>query len=147
MIKKESNNRYKYSKGEMEINRAFKMQEMELSDLNDKTTDLAQSANELQSNISKTEEDLTDLNLKVQRLKESALAIAKAKNIVIPEHLKKDTSVSSSDIHIDNSPLFSDEKISKSDIPSWEEIMAKTNKMVPDEIILEELLSAEEFDY
>lgn len=147
MIKKESNNRYKYSKGEMEINRAFKMQEMELSDLNDKTTDLAQSANELQSNISKTEEDLTDLNLKVQRLKESALAIAKAKNIVIPEHLKKDTSVSSSDIHIDNSPLFSDEKISKSDIPSWEEIMAKTNKMVPDEIILEELLSAEEFQY
>ena len=38
MIKKTSNSKYDYSKGEKEINRAFKMQEIELSDLEDKTT-------------------------------------------------------------------------------------------------------------
>ena len=31
MIKKTSNSKYDYSKGEKEINRAFKMQEIELS--------------------------------------------------------------------------------------------------------------------
>ena len=40
------------------------MQEIELSDLEDKTTNLSQSVNELQSDISKTEEDLIDLNFK-----------------------------------------------------------------------------------
>ena len=147
MIKKTSNSKYDYSKGEKEINRAFKMQEIELSDLEDKTTNLSQSVNELQSDISKTEEDLIDLNLKIQRLKESALAIAKARKIVVPEHLKKDTNTSSLNFFTNINSLSSDEKISKSDIPSWKEIMAKTNKMVPDEIILEELLSAEEFQY
>lgn len=147
MIKKTSNSKYDYSKGEKEINRAFKMQEIELSDLEDKTTNLSQSVNELQSDISKTEEDLIDLNLKIQRLKESALAIAKTRKIVVPEHLKKDTNTSSLNFFTNINSLSSDEKISKSDIPSWKEIMAKTNKMVPDEIILEELLSAEEFQY
>lgn len=147
MVNKTSKSRYKYSKGEMEINRAFKMQEMELSNLKDKITDLSQSVNELQSDILKTEENLTDLNLRIQRLKESALEIAKANNSVIPEHLKKATSVSLADFPVNDSPLLSDEKISKSSIPSWEEIMAKTNKMVPSEVILEDLLSVKEFQY
>lgn len=147
MTKTTSNSRYEYTKGEKEINRAFKMQEMELSDLEDKTTTLSQSVNELQSDISNTEDNLIDLGLKIQRLKESALTIAKAKNIVVPEHLKKDTSISLSNFPIDKSPLLSDEKISSSNIPSWEEIMAKTDKMVPDEVNLEDLLSAKEFQY
>lgn len=147
MMTKKSNSRYKYSKGEMEINRAFKMQKIELSDLNDKTTGLAQSANKLKSDISKSEDDLTDLNSKVQLQKKLILDYAKANNIIVPEHLKNDTGVSSSDIHIDHTLLLSDEKISKLDIPSWEQIMAKTDKMVPDEVILEDLLSAEEFQY
>lgn len=144
---KTSKSRYKFSKGEMEINRAFKMQEMDLSDLKDKTSFLSQSIDELQSDTSKTEEDITDLNSKIQHLTESALEIAKAKNIVIPEYLKKDTSILLTDFPVNNSPLLSDKKISKSSIPPWEEIMAKTDKMAPNEVVLEDLLSAKEFQY
>lgn len=118
MVNNTSKSRYKYSKSEMEINRAFKMQEMELSNLKDKTTVLLQSSvNELQSDILKTTEDITDLDLKIQSLKESALDIAKASNISIPKHLKNDTNVSSSDYHINDSPSLSDKKVSTPSIP------------------------------
>ena len=63
-----SKSQYKYTKGEMEINRAFKMQEMELSDLDDATTRLSQSVSDLRSDISQTTDSLTDLTQKIQQL-------------------------------------------------------------------------------
>ena len=139
--------KYKYTKGEMEINRAFKMQDMELKDLDERTRSLSQSNDKLHSDILNREKDLTDLDQKVQQLKKKALEIAEANNIIIPDSLKKDISTSIEEIPVDDSPLMADEKIAKTDIPSWEEVMAKTDQMVPEEVVLEDLLSQQEFQY
>lgn len=140
--------RYKYTKGEMEVNRAFKMQEMELAELERNTQNLSKSISNTTSGISQTAEELTELNQKIQQLRKLAFAIAEAKGVTIPEHLKNiNAAVFPEEKAIDRSSLLSEEKISKDEIPSWTEIMAKVDNVVPDEVNLEDLLSNEEFQY
>lgn len=148
VMENNTKSRYKYTKGEMEVNRAFKMQEMELAELGQSTQNLSKSISNTTSDISQTAEELTELNQKIQQLRESAFAIAEAKGVTIPEHLKNiNAAVFPEEKAIDRSSLLSEEKISKDEIPSWTEIMAKVDNVVPDEVNLEDLLSNEEFQY
>ena len=148
VMENNTKSRYKYTKGEMEVNRAFKMQEMELAELEQSTQNLSKSISNTTSDISQTAEELTELNQKIQQLRESAFAIAEAKGVTIPEHLKNiNAAVFPEEKAIDRSSLLSEEKISKDEIPSWTEIMAKVDNVVPDEVNLEDLLSNEEFQY
>ena len=149
MEKNKPKSRYKYSKGEKEINRAFKMQEIELLDLDGKTQGVSKSISDLHSEVSGTEKEVSELNERIQQLSESALAIADAKRgVAIPEHLRTiNTAVPSEEKVADHYPLLSEEKISKDEIPSWIDIMTKVDNVVPDEVDLEELLSDEEFQY
>ena len=50
--------RYKYTKGEMEVNRAFKMQEMELAELEQSTQNLSKSISNTTSDIHKQQKSL-----------------------------------------------------------------------------------------
>lgn len=148
VMENNTKSQYKYTKGEMEVNRAFKMQEMELAELGQSTQNLSKSISNTTSDISQTAEELTELNQKIQQLRESAFAIAEAKGVTIPEHLKNiNAAVFPEEKAIDRSSLLSEEKISKDEIPSWTEIMAKVDNVVPDEVNLEDLLSNEEFQY
>lgn len=147
MEKNKPKSRYKYSKGEKEINRAFKMQEIELLDLDGKAQSVSKSISDLHSEVSEIEKEVTELNERIRQLSESALAMVEKSGVAIPEYLR-DTKVTFVEGKaIEQAPLLSNEKVSKKDIPTWEEIMEKTDNIVPDEVILEDLLSVDEFQY
>ena len=73
--------------------------------------------------------------------------MASEQRIEIPSHLRENINLRVEKPKIDDSPYLADEKISVNDIPSWDEVMAKTDSMVPEDVVLEDLLSADEFQY
>ena len=73
--------------------------------------------------------------------------LASEQGIEIPSHLRKNINIRVDKPKIDDSPYLADEKISVNDIPSWDEVMTKTDNLVPEDVVLEDLLSAEEFQY
>lgn len=140
-------NRYTYSDGQKELNRAFKMQEMELQDLENRSSKLSSSIADNDDAIAQTRSDVDDLIKRVELLRAQALRMASEQGVDVPNHLKKPVNLRVEKSKVDDSSYLADEKISTSDIPSWAEVMKKTDEMVPEDVVLEELLSAEEFQY
>lgn len=58
VMENNTKSRYKYTKGEMEVNRAFKMQEMELAELEQSTQNLSKSISNTTSDIHKQQKSL-----------------------------------------------------------------------------------------
>lgn len=81
--------RYNYSKGEREINRAFKMQENELSELAEGSERLKKQVNENQKVIDQNLSDIQDLHSQIDELRRKALEIADAKGIKVSEKIRK----------------------------------------------------------
>ena len=139
--------RYSYSEGQKEINRAFKMQDMELRNLDKDSQTLSSSIAKNQDAIDKTHDDVEDLIKQTEKLMAEALQIASEQGVDIPEHLKTPVEMRVEKSSVAEGSYLADEKISVNNIPSWEKIMEKTNEMVPEGVVLEELLSAAEFQY
>lgn len=146
-MEEKKKSKYSHTEEQKQLNRAFKMQEMELSELDIKSQELSSSVKKNEESIQQTQSDVDDLIKKVEQLKAQALMLASEQGIEVPSHLRKDIDIRVEKPQIDNSPYLADEKISVKDIPSWDEVMAKTDNLVPEEVVLEELLSAEEFQY
>ena len=146
-MKDKKDSRFSYTDSQKELNRALKMQEMDLKDLEERSTDLSNSVSSNGEQIAQTRSDVDELMKKAEFLKAKALKIAEKKGITIPENLKAPIQAEAPTPFVDNSPYLVDEKKSINDIPSWEDIMKKTDEQVPEEIVLEDLLSAEEFQY
>lgn len=140
--------RYSYSKGEREVNRAFKMQEKELSELAKDSERLKKQVDDNQKLIVQSQSDIQDLHTKIEELRRKALEIADVKGIKVSEKLRKPSKMAIiKPIVDDTTPYLADEKIPKNAIPSWSEVMRKTDGMLPENIVLEDLLSQEEFNY
>ena len=147
-MSEEKNSRYKYSKGEKEINRAFKMQAKGLAELADDSERLKEQIEENQKSIDQSQADIQDLYRQVEELRRKALSIADAKGFKVSEKLRKPSKMAIIKPNVDDmTPYLADEKIPKSAIPSWDEVMRKTDKLVPEDVVLEDLLSAAEFQY
>lgn len=140
--------RFSYSKSEMEINRAFKMQEKELTELAENSEQLKQQVEGNQKSIDQNFSDIQDLHSQIEQLKRKALSIADARGINVPKNLRKSTKLSTIKPIADKTiPYLADEKIPKSAIPSWDEVIRKTNDIIPEDVVLEDLLSQSEFNY
>lgn len=146
-MEEKKNSKYSYTEGQKQLNRAFMMQEMELSELDIKSQELSSSVKKNEESIQQTQSDVDDLINKVEQLKAQALLLASEQGIEVPSHLRKNINIRVEKPPIDDSPYLADEKISVNDIPSWDEVMTKTDKLVPEDVVLEDLLSAEEFQY
>lgn len=139
--------KYDYSEGQKELNRAFKMQDIELKKLEECSQQLSSSITENEKQIAKMGLDVEELKSREEQLRSQALTMAKDLGINLPDHLTRPVDLKVEKADIDNSPYLTDEKISFNDIPSWDEIMEKTDEIVPEEVVLEDLLSAKEFQY
>lgn len=142
--------RFTYSKGQQEINRALKMQELQLAQLENDSTKLSGGINDLEKKQKDTDVDIDNLKDELEKLRLAALKIATQRGIDIPIN-----KLHASSSHIDTpektksmeEPYLADQKISKSKIPSWNEIMQDVSKQVPEDVVLEELLSEKEFQF
>ena len=112
--------RYQYSDSEKETLKVLKMQETQLENLE-------KGIHEETSNAQKDADDLAELRLRAETL-------MRKRGLAPPE--KEEAPIVDTTI-----------KISKDDIPSWEEIAAKANATVPQEVEFEDLLSKEEFQF
>ena len=120
---------------------------MELQDLENRSSKLSSSIADNDDAIAQTRSDVDDLIKRVELLRAQALQMASEQGVDVPNQLKKPVNLRVEKPKVDDSPYLADEKISTSDIPSWAEVMKKTDEMVPEDVVLEELLSAEEFQY
>lgn len=144
----EKRSRFSYTEGEKEINRALKMQEKELEGLAKDSEQLKKRVDESQKAIDQNRSDVEDLSSQIETLTRKALMMAGARGVNVPEHILKPTRKATIKPKVDDTtPYLADEKIPKSAIPSWSEVMRKTDEMVPEEVILEDLLSQSEFNY
>lgn len=145
----EKDSRFAYTKDQKEINRALKMQEMELAKLSSDTGKLNHFISEHEEQLYNNRNDINDLTEQVERLKKAAMDLAIQQGINLPPMRKSLDKLKNviPQTEIEQEEYLVDKSISKSNIPSWEEVMHKTNEMVQDEIILENLLSSEEFQY
>lgn len=140
--------RYSYSKGEMEINRAFKMQEKELTELAENSEQLKHQIEDNQKSIDQNLSDIQDLHSQIEQLKRKALSIASRRGLNVPKNLSEPAKKPViKPIVNDTTPYLADEKIPMSAIPSWDEVMRKTNNIIPEDVVLEDLLSQSEFNY
>lgn len=138
---------YTYSNGQKELNRAFKMQEMELQDLEKKSKELSSSLEKNDNSIAQTRSDVDEIVKQAATLRSQILKMASEQGIDVSKHLKTPVNLRVEKPSVDDNPYLADEKISVNDIPSWEKVMEKTDEIVPEDVVLEELLSAEEFQY
>lgn len=136
--------RFNYTESQKEINRAFKMQEKELTDAKRRSTALENSISQAEKSMSEVNDETKALSDQTDDLLKRAIELAKVRGIKvdIPQvspHLESTEQ--------DDEPYLADIPLQLKDIPTWEDVMRKTDDMVPDEVVLEELLSAEEIQY
>ena len=136
--------RYEYTEGQIEINRALKMQEKELVDLKEQTEKLTHDIEDSLKVSQDIKTDLDEISKNIEALQQKALNLAKKLEI---EPTILSTSIDKTSSFIPEEPFESDKLIPQEDIPSWEEIMQKANRRVPEEVVLEDLLSESEFQY
>lgn len=138
--------KYKYTEGQQEINRALKMQETEIDEIKNEITQLEHFVELTLKNSQNAQTEISDLTNELEIMKQQVLDLAQ--EIGINPSISHQTSARKN--NISNSPekeLESEKPIPTSEIPSWEEIMQKTDQTVPKEVILEDLLSESEFQY
>ena len=110
-MKDKKDSRFSYTDSQKELNRALKMQDMELKDLEERSTDLSNSVSSNGEQIAQTRSDVDELMKKAELLKTKALKIAEKKGITIPENLKAPIQAEAPTPFVDNSPYLVDEKI------------------------------------
>lgn len=107
--------RYSYSKGEMEINRAFKMQEKELAELAENSEQLKRQVEDNQKSIDQNLTNIQDLHSQIEQLKRKALSIASTRGLNVPKNLSEPAKKPViKTIVNDTTPYLADEKIPKS---------------------------------
>lgn len=147
---KKDHGHYLYSDEQKEINRALKKQEIELSELSERSAELAHSMFNHEVDLKQTSDNLDDLKKQIAILRQKTLSMADEMGITVPAYTET-ASLITKDISTEScsnmEPYLVDVKISKDKIPSWEEVMAETNKRVQGQVQLEDLLSQEEFQY
>lgn len=146
-MEEKKKSKYSYTEGEKQINRALKVQEKELGDLAKKSNDLSTSVIKNDESIQQTQIDIENLEEGLKQMKARALKLASERGIEVPSHLRNNINRRVEKPKIDDRPYLADEKIPVNDIPSWEEVMVKTDNMVPEDVVLEDLLSDAEIQY
>lgn len=132
---------YNYTNGEKELNRAFKMQEKEIDSLQRKSELLSSGIDENLKEIDSTASDIEALSERINKLRKKVASVVN-RDIPMQSTEKKEYTD-----YLEDSPLLSKEKIESNEIPSWKEVMKKTDSIVPEDVILEDLLSAQEFQF
>jgi len=144
--KNKKGGRFSYNEEERVRNRIFKMQKDEIEDIAKKSDSLQSDIDDLKESTSQQQDDIDTLFKRIEKLKESARKMADTQGIKMPNESK--ISFTSTQIEEeDNTPYLADMKIKQEDIPSWEQVVNKANEYVPEEVVLEDLLSQEEFNY
>ena len=138
--------KYEYTEGQKEINRVLKMQEKELDEIRSKTEKLTSEVEDSLKSSEQLQSELKELSHEVDTLQQKALELTQKLGLnpttFIPS-FKKDTPIPT----LSEEPFEADKLISQEAIPSWEEVLQKADRWVPEEIVLEDLLSANEFQY
>lgn len=137
---------YKYDQEELDRNKVLKMQQEELKELEQQSGSLKSEVEEAQESTTSQEKELEDLIKRVEELRKKLLSIARQTGIdydkILTPIVKKEES------HTENeAPYLVDEKIPLGAIPAWNDVLEKANDTIDGDVILEDLLSAEEFQY
>lgn len=139
--------RYKYTEEELDRNKILKSQQNELEELEKRSELLSEETSIVSGKSSLQHDELANLQESVDALKAKLLVLAKESGVKIS--IDEDP-VNSQEIDVDKEndiPFLVDQKIPISDIPAWNDILEKANEAIEDDVILEDLLSAEEFQY
>ncbi len=142
----ERKGKYKYSQEELDRNKIIKMQQDELQKLQQRSELLKTATDMLNADCKSQDQELSELYHKSEELRVKALKLAKEKGLNPVKILNPITKQECIDI-IDNTEFLTDEKISLSEIPAWNNMLEKANEAIEGEVILEDLLSAKEFQY
>lgn len=137
---------YKYDQEELDRNKVLKMQQEELKELEQQSESLKSEIEEVQESTSSQEKEIEGLIERTEELRKRVISIARQTgvnyDIILNPIVKKEES------HTENNvPYLVDEKIPLSAIPGWNDILEKANESIEGDVVLEDLLSAEEFQY
>ena len=135
---------YKYDQEELDRNKVLKMQQEELKKLEQRSDSLESEIDKEKENAVSQQKELEDLIEQTEELRKKALSLAKQMGTTPDTILEPVVKVEKSRLEDDTQYLV-DEKISLSDIPAWNDILERANDTIEEDIALEDLLSAEEF--
>lgn len=137
---------YKYSQEELDRNKIIKMQQNELQELEQKNQSLKSELDKLNADCEAQDEEMAELYAKAEALREKALKLAKKQGVNPVKILNPITKLVRCE-NEKNTDFISEKKISLKDIPAWNDILDRANETIEDDVILEDLLSANEFKY
>lgn len=137
---------YKYSQEELDRNKIMKMQQEELQDLEKRNQILKSETGKLNAECESQDAEIAKLYAKAEVLRQKAINLAKQRGIN-PVKILNPIAKPKHEENFDSTGFMADEKVSLSDIPAWNEMLDKANEMIVDDVILEDLLSAKDFQY
>ena len=137
---------YKYSQEELDRNKIMKMQQKELQDLEKRNQILKSETGKLNAECESQDAEIAKLYAKAEVLRQKAINLAKQRGIN-PVKILNPIAKPKHEENFDSTGFMADEKVSLSDIPAWNEMLDKANEMIVDDVILEDLLSAKDFQY
>ena len=139
----EQKGRYEYKEEELNRNKILKYQQDELKVLKERSEQLSSDIKNISDAASSQQDDLARLQERIDalrtKLQECGIETSRDE---IPENSQEPVVDKENDV-----PYLVDQKIPISDIPKWDEILEKANEAVEGDVILEDLLSKEEFRY
>ena len=137
---------YKYDQEELDRNKILKMQQEELKELEQQSKSLESEIEKVKESTSSHENEIEDLIERTETLRKKVLSLAKQTGIdsdtILNPIVKIEEPQTKEDV-----PYLVDEKIPLSDIPAWNDMLERANDTIEDDVVLEDLLSAEEFQY
>ena len=142
----ERKGKYEYSQEELDRNKVLKMQQDELAELENHSETLMSEVEKTNKKAASQKNKLDKLTEELEELRKKALSMAKKTGVDSSKILNPIVS-REKPCCTDDAPFLVDEKIPLSDIPSWNELVEKANDRYEDNIVLEDLLSAEDFQY
>lgn len=137
---------YKYDQEELDRNRVLKMQQDELKELEQQSESMLSETIKENDDTASQAKKLDGLIERTEKLRKKVQSLAKQKGIDSESIHKPIEKIVESKADEDT-PYLVDEKIPLSDIPAWNDILEKANDTIEEDVILEDLLSAEEFQY
>ena len=137
---------YKYSQEELDRNKIIKMQQEELQELRQKSLKLKSEKDKLNAECDSQDKEIAELYSKAEMLRKKALELARKQGLN-PIKILDPISKPIHCVDNDATDFMTEEKISLNDIPAWSDILDKANESIEGDVILEDLLSANEFKY
>lgn len=137
---------YKYSQEELDRNKIMKLQQEDLQKLDKKNQTLKYKTDKLNAESKVQTDDIANLYAQAELLREKALKLAKDHGMSPIKIHNPITQL----VHCENNSISdfkAEEKISLDDIPAWNDILDRANESINGDVILEDLLSANEFHY